>query len=264
MQTVMLGLSAMPSQKRARETASQIQDAGMGGCMVSSSLQLLPPHQHTELSPAARQRAQLEARAAVRQVDTVLEKILDVRVITTRREPSSGGAPQHNLHNHVNLRVSNEFSSMVHHERATTADGDIMFCFMSSSELEPVIVVVLVHGEHGRLVQLTHAHFHLLETALGQFRVRFGLRGETYSYTPLLARTACTWHSRHWHLKMRVPTEMYLRIFPAMQVLGSNHVCKRAVVEPFKRLWEPLMYKFELKGHAPWAQMRPVVLADVH
>jgi hypothetical protein len=148
---------------------------------------------------------------------------------------------------------------MVHHERAQLYDADLMYCFMASSELEPVVVVVLVDGDHGRLVQLTRSHFDLLETALQQFRVRFGLQGETYSYTPLKGRQTCSWHSRHFHLKIRIPTEMYLRVFPAMQVLGNNHACKRGALESYKQLWEPLRYKFELKTQMPWHDMRELL-----
>jgi hypothetical protein len=188
-------------------------------------------------------------------VDKLLEKMLDVRVISTHRNNT--------VHNHVNLRISNEFSTMLHHERAQTVCGDVMFCFMASSELEPVVVVVLLDGDQGRLVKLSMAHFVLLETALNQFRLKFGIKGETYSYTPLRTRLECSWHSRHFHLKIRVPTEMYLRVFPAMQVLGSNHACKRHVLDAYKNMWEPLRYKFELKTQDPWAQVRQVVLQDV-
>jgi hypothetical protein len=263
MEGVILGLAAMPAAKRAR-TANTGATGATGatvatGAMVSSALVLLEPHDTQELSAAARQRAATEARAVVRQVDKVLEKMLDVRIITTQREGI--------LQNHVNLRVAGEFSCMVHHERAKIRDNDIindiMFCFMASSELEPVVVVVLLHGDHGRIVELARRHFDLLEIALQQFRVRFGLQGETYSYTPLQARSTCSWHSRHFHLKIRVPTEMYLRVFPAMQVLGSNHVCKRSVLETYKELWEPLRYKFELKTQMSWQRVREVVLADV-
>lgn len=229
-------------------------------CMVSSALRLVGAFENEELSPAARQRAQEEARAAVRRVDKLLEKILDVRIITTRRETSTGIV----LHNHVNLRVAHEFSSMVHHERAAVpGHGEVMFCFMTSCELEPVVVLVVLEGDSGRLVKITRPHFDLLETALRQFCLRFKLQGETYSYTPLTARLACSWHSRHFHLKIRIPTEMYLRIFPAMQVLGDNHACKRSMLELYKNMWEPIQYKFQLKAQQPWESIREEVLSDL-
>ena len=240
----MLGLAAMPAPKRAR-----------AGGMVSGALKLLEPHDTAELSAADRQRAATEARSVVRVQDKILEKMLDVRIITIQREGR--------LENHVNLRVANEYLCMVHHERARVQDADLMFCFMASCELEPVVVLVVLHENLGRLVELSQQQFAVLETALRQFRVRFGLEGELYSYTPLQTRSSCSWHSRHFHLKIRVPTEMYLRIFPAMQVLGSNHVCKSAVVESYKRLWEPLLYKFELKTQSLWTAVRESVLADV-
>jgi hypothetical protein len=251
MEAVILGLAAMPTAMPAAKRARPAEN----GSMVSSTLELLEPHKTNELSTADRQRATSEARAVVRKVDRVLEKMLDVRIITTQREGS--------IQNHVNLRVASEFSCMVHHERAQIDDADLMYCFMASSELEPVVVVVLLDGDHGRLVQLTRSHFDLLETALQQCRVRFGLKGETYSYTALEARQTCSWHSRHFHLKIRVPTEMYLRVFPAMQVVGNNHACKRHVLESFKQVWEPLRFKFELKTRMPWHNMRELVLANV-
>jgi len=153
----------MPAAKRARPADN--------GSMVSSTLEVLEPYQTNELSTSDRQCATSEARAVVQKLDKVLEKMLDVRIITTKREGC--------FHNHVNLRVASEFSCMVHHERALMHNAsDIMFCFMASSELEPVVVVVLLDGDHGRLVHLTRGHFDFLGTALQQFRVRFGLVGE--------------------------------------------------------------------------------------
>lgn len=251
MEEAMLGLSSMPAAaKRRRTTADGATDAEM----VSSSLVLIKPHDTEDLSAVARQRAVAEARTIVRTVDKVLEKMLDVRVISTHRNGQ--------IHNHVNLRVASEFSTMVHHERAQTVFGDVMFCFMASNELEPVIVVVLLHGDQGRVVNLEMAHFVLLETALNQFRVKFGIKGETYSYTPLQARLECSWHSRHFHLKIRVPTEMYLRVFPAMQVLGSNHACKRHVLDDYKKIWEPIKYKFSVKTQESWEDIKQVVRLD--
>lgn len=266
----MLGLAAMPASMPARKRmrsgnilsrseeamlCGAAASAAHSGRIVSSSLKLMAPYKTAELTAAEKQRAASDARCVVRGIDKVLEKMLDVRVISTQRDGL--------IENHVNLRVANEYSCMVHHERALVGDADMMFCFMASSELEPVVVVVALHGDHGRLVQLSQEQFAVLEIALQQFRLKFGLEGELYSYTPLETRLSCSWHSRHFHLKIRVPTEMYLRIFPPMQVLGSNHVCKRAIVDTYKKLWEPLLYKFELKTQLTWTAVRDSVQVDL-
>jgi len=250
MEGVLLGLAAMPTVPAAKRAR-----AADNGSIVSSTLEFVDLFKTNQLSAADRQRAASEARAVVRKKDKLLEKILDVRIITTQKEGI--------MHNHVNLRVSNEYSTMVYHERALIGSSDIMFCFMASYELEPVVVVVVLDAELGRLVRLTQRHFDLMEIALEQFRVKFGLQSETYSYTPFETREVCSSHSRHFHLKIRVPTEMYLRVFPAMQVLGNNHACKRGALDSFKKAWEPLRYKFELKTQKPWHLIRGQVLADV-
>ena len=224
-----MGLAAMPTARAAKRPRAVDNDS-----VVSSTLEFVGLFKTNQLSSADRQRAACEARAIVRQKDKLLEKILDVRIITTQKEGI--------MQNHVNLRVSNEYSTMVHHERALIDSSDIMFCFMASYELEPVVVVVVLDAELGRLVRLTQKHFDLREVALQQFRKKFGLQAETYSYTPFETREQCSSHSRHFHLKIRVPTEMYLRVFPAMQVLGNNHACKRDALDSFKTAWEPLRY----------------------
>jgi hypothetical protein len=149
---------------------------------------------------------------------------------------------------------------MVHHERAgSTARGAVMFCFMASNQMEPIVVVVVVDPELGRLVDITEAQLLQLEVALDQFRKRFQLEGETYAYTGAAERLRGSLHSQHFHLKIRIPTEMYLQIFPAMRVLAP----KRHVLEPWKRLWEPLAYKFERQPTAPWPSVRLLVRADI-
>jgi hypothetical protein len=262
MQAAITGLAAMPAArmpaaKRAKFGSLPVNDVKVASNhnLVSDTLEVLEPYASTELSNADRQRAASEARDVVRNHDKLLEKMLDVRIITTQKDSC--------LQNHVNLRIAGEFASMIYHERAQVENTDIMFCFMASCELEPVVVVVLVEANFGRLVQLTLEHFKMLEIALQQFRVRFGLQGETYSYTTLEARSTCSWHSRHFHLKIRVPSEMYLRIFPAMQLLGNNLACKRGILDTYKQMWEPLRYKFELKTQKPWHDIRGLVLADV-
>jgi hypothetical protein len=223
---------------------------------VSQQLQFLPPYDTCALSPAARRCASEQARAIVRAEDPLLEQLMQVRAITTRRQTDGVTV----LENHVNMRFSQDYCTMVHHERAVLpARGAVMFCFMASNQLEPIVVVVVVHPELGRLVDISEAQLLQLEVALDQFRKRFQLEGETYAYTGVDERLRGSLHSQHFHLKIRIPTEMYLQIFPAMRVLAP----KRHMLEPCKRLWEPLAYKFERQPTAPWPAVRRLLRADI-
>ena len=189
----------------------------------------------------------------------MLAQILDVRIITTRRVEAGAET----LSNHVNLRVHASFATMLHHERALDGDEELMFCFMASEQLEPLVVVVAVHARLGKLETLSLQQLQLLEAAIKQFKCRFRLDGESYAYTCLKERLGASCHSRHFHLKIRIPTEMYLRVFPAMQVLGGNLACKRNVLNPFKERWEPLAYKFSAQSMFPWDLTRLLVLSDI-
>ena len=79
---------------------------------VSPELQLLPPHNSTALTPAARHLAQEQACAVVRAEDPLLEQLLEVRIITTHRPAEASP-----LSNHVSLRIAKEYGTMVYHER---------------------------------------------------------------------------------------------------------------------------------------------------
>lgn len=258
--TGMSGLSTGPVLKK-RKCPPPIQTgAPPAGQFVSHDLQILPAFRHSEMCVKTRQCAHAQACAIVRAVDPLLEQILDVRIITTRR--TTGGAVQ--LSNHVNLRVHNDFTTMIYHERALVAAEHLMFCFMVSSQLEPLVVVVAVHAQLGKLETLTPPQLQALEVAMDQFKKCHRLAGEVYGYTGLKdRRAAVSCHSRHFHLKIRIPTEMYLKSFPAMQVLGANVACKRNVLNQFKQHWEPLAHKFSTETLFPWDLTRLLILSDM-
>jgi hypothetical protein len=223
--------------------------------LVSDALQLTPAFRHTELTPTGRRAAAAQAAAIVRAADPLLAQVLDFRVVTTRRGSTDT--------NHVNIRVAPQYTTMLHHERARAENNnEIMFCFVASEQLEPIVIVLVVHQDFGRIERLEQAHVPLLETAIQQFKTRFGLKDETYAYTCLKDRRAGFFHSRHFHLKIRIPTEMYLRVFPAAQVLGCNHACLKSLLEPFKHRWEPLSYRFMTQTLVPWSIVRLLILSD--
>jgi diadenosine tetraphosphate (Ap4A) HIT family hydrolase len=230
--------------------------------LVSDALQLLPAFRHTELTAAGRRAAQAQAVSIVQAQDALLAHILDVRIVSIHRSNGGGDA----LTNHVNLRIAAPYATMLHHERAreSSSADELLFCFMASEQLQPIVVLVVVHAKHGRLELLKPEHMPMLETAIQQFKTRFGLQNESYAYTCLTdRRAASSVHSKHFHLKIRIPTEMYLRVFPAVQTIGSNHACLRKVLEPLKQLWEPLAYGFQTQELMPWTIARLLMLADV-
>ena len=130
---------------------------------VSPQLQLLPPFDAAPLDPAARRAAHEQACAVLRAEDALLEKLQEVRIITTHR-----AAPKTALRNHVNIRFSPEYCTMVHHERAGVTPADsVMFCFMASNQLEPILVAVVVPHDLGRLHNITDVQLQQLEVAVG-------------------------------------------------------------------------------------------------
>lgn len=235
--------------------------------IVSDALQFLPDFRNTELTASGRRIAAAQAAAIVRASDPLLEKLLEIRVITVHRMSTStspgGRTSSASQTNHINLRVAQQYTTMLHHERARLQnDEEVMFCFLASDQLEPIVIVVVIHQNLGRIEKLEQEHVFLLETAINQFKIRFGLKDETYSYTCLKDRRISNVHSRHFHLKIRIPTEMYLRVFPGAQILGNNLACRKSLLSPFMQRWEPLGYKFQLQDLVPWSIVRLLILSD--
>lgn len=224
--------------------------------LVNDALQLTSEFRHSELLPAGRRAAAEQAAMIVRDADPLLAQLLDFRVVTVRRGSTHT--------NHINIRVASQYTTMIHHERARVGnDDEIMFCFLASEQLEPIVIVVVIHKDFGRIERLEEQHVPLLQVAIDQFKHRFGLKDETYAYTCLEDRRASnSCHSRHFHLKIRIPTEMYLRVYPAAQVLGANHACQKSILEPFKQRWEPLNYRFTTQLLVPWSIVRLLILSD--
>jgi hypothetical protein len=81
-QSIAEALAAAAPQRASKPPATQY---------VSPQLQFLPPHDSCALSPAARRCASEQARAIVRAEDPLLEQLLQVRAITTRRQSHGHG-----------------------------------------------------------------------------------------------------------------------------------------------------------------------------
>ncbi len=112
-----------------------------------------------------------------------------------------------------NLRVKAEYSTLIFQQRI----HGVFYCFLLSDKLEPFVIIIALHPQHGRLARLAPAQVADLREAIRHFKDRFGINDETYSYTQEEARVAAgaggvavqnKAHSSHFHLKMRIATAM--------------------------------------------------------
>jgi len=136
-----------------------------------------------------------------------------------------------------------------------------MFCFMASDQLEPMIIAVVVHAESGRVEDLTLEQLQNLEGAIRQLKSNHTLQNESYAYTPSEQRSRCQHsrqHSRHFHLKIRIPDEMYMKCFPLVRVLEPT----RGALQQLVGSCEPMAYKFAKQPTKPWDEVREMILKD--
>ena len=217
---------------------------------VSEHLEIVPAWKHVPLKGAARVSAAEQAIHILQTQDALAVHLLDVRVVSTYDTNRALVA------NHINVRCKPEFTTLLHHERGQ----EVLYCFMASEQLEPIVIVTAIHASKGKLSVLTLEYLQELEVAIAQFKTRFGLNGESYAYTAFEARQALQQHSQHFHLKIRIPSAMYLQVFPMMQVLGRT----RPEVQQIAAKFEPFNFKFNSQHTQPWLAAKDLILQDVY
>jgi hypothetical protein len=236
-------LSTEPPPKRQKTESTAVQ-------YVSPSLQLHAPFSTTPMGQQARALAGEQAALILRGQDPFLPHLMDVRVVSTFDENGNFQG------NHVNIRSKPAFTNMIHHERSQNS----MFCFMASDQLEPMLIAVVVHVDSGRVHDLTLEQLEHLEVAIRQLKSAHGFLNESYAYTPSEQRSRFQQHSRHFHLKIRIPTQMYMQCFPFVRVLGLT----RNALQQMQRTFEPLEYKFAKQETKPWDEVREMILKDAY
>ena len=143
--------------------------------------------------------------------------------------------------------------------------GGVFYEFHLSDKMEPYAIACVLHPDRGPLTRLTRAQVADLAEALAQLRVRLGLQGETYHYTPLAEREAteafvrgggaavrAKAHSRDFHLKIRVPTALCTTTIVALQLVDFAAVRTRI---------EPVQYQYA-RETLDWDQVHALLLAD--
>lgn len=229
--------------------------------LINSDLTFEKDHLFRSLTSDERRDAAKIARSYIATKDCLFSHLVDINVISILNSNNT-------LENKIVLRCRPDYVSMIYHERALpiAVDGKVssasecMFCFMLSEKFEPVVTIVVVDASQGKLHQITESHVDQLEIALGQFRASFGISGEMFSYTSEIERNTNTLHSRHWHLRMRIPSEMYMKFFPCIQVLGRS----RKALNEYVTQWEPLSHNFALNELTMWFETKQAILRDIY
>lgn len=211
---------------------------------VSERVQLDPELVTKKLTQQEKEIIERDTRDRLKQIDPILDQILDVKIVTNQRK------------NFINLRVRQDYATLLFHHKA----GDIYFCFFLSDKLEPFIIITAVHPIYGKLGQITRTHFEELKAAIHLFKQKYGIEGESYHYTPMDERKetdnfvasggtsmSSKSHSSHWHLKMRIGTNMYKDRFPILQLFNFDSL--RTKLEPVE-----YNYKRETCSHEKMLQ----------
>ena len=98
-----------------------------------------------------------------------------------------------------------------------------------------------------------------LQTTLNNFKTKYNLSGERFAYTPIKYRVKNKLHSKHFHVKIRIPTEMYLQVFPSIRMLAAS----RSDVQMKLFELEPLEYAFSRQPTLQWHEVRQQIYDDI-
>jgi hypothetical protein len=230
---------------------------------MTARLDFTAEYLHSNLSTQQKDHAIREAKEIFCDLNALMSHLVDIRIISLRSDTI-----RNVVTNVVSVRVRPDFATMLYYEEfqdllATDAmqlkEPNLLFAFMISTQLEPIVTIVAVHTNCGKLINLHASHFSRLQTAIQNFKQKFGLQDELYAYTPYVERQTKSWHSKHWHLKMRIPTDMLLRYFPSSSILIKN----RTTLDNIKKCLEPINYNFELQPMTHWKEIENDVFNDL-
>ena len=204
---------------------------------VSRQLKMIPPYDSTILTIQQRKEAVMQARQILQEIDSFWIHVYEIRVITVYDDEGADQKPK----NCINLRTKPDFVSMIYHERiGTCPEDEVVFCFMASDQLEPIITVVVLNAEQGKLVEISRTQVDWLQDTLNNFKSKYGLSGERFAYTPIKYRVKSKMHSKHFHVKIRIPTDMYIEVFPSFRMLAGS----RSDLQMRLFQLEPIEYAF--------------------
>lgn len=228
--------------------------------IIQSDLTFHNSYLSRSLTVDERRDAAKTARAFIAAKDCLFSQLVDVHVISIITQNNT-------YENKIVLRCRPDYVSMIYHEHAlpipvdgnTESPSPCLFCFMLSDKFEPVVTIVVLDAYDGKLQRITESHLDQLEVAVGQFRKCFGISGEIFSYTSEVDRVNNALHSGHWHLRMRIPTDMFIKFFPCVQVLSRS----RKGFDKYVTQWEPLSHNFALDKFSSWIEVKQAILRDI-
>lgn len=173
-----------------------------------------PIDRETEFQIKAQIRSKLFAQ------NPVLGTMTDVKIVANQRR------------NFVNIRVKQEYQTLLYYEEF---ESDY-FCFFLSDKFEPFAIITVVSGSTGeRLVSITSKQVAFLFQAIGRFKDKYGIQGESYHYTGVEERlethtgtnigTNMRSHSKNFHVKMRISKGMLQERMPINRLLKVESLC---------------------------------------
>jgi len=146
--------------------------------------------------------------------------------------------------NFINIRVMRDYQTLLYFEEYETD----YFCFFLSDKFEPFMIITVVSGTTGeRLVTISNRQVTFLFQAIGRFKEKYGIQGESYHYTGVDERLEThsggtnvhmLSHSKNFHVKMRISKGMLQERMPINRLLKVEKLCVD---------FEPIQYAFTRK-----------------
>jgi hypothetical protein len=146
--------------------------------------------------------------------------------------------------NFINVRVLRDYQTLLYFEEY---EADY-FCFFLSDKFEPFMIITVVSGKTGeRLVTISSQQVTFLFQAIGRFKEKYGIQGESYHYTSMDERLEThagagsmhmKSHSKNFHVKMRISKGMLQERMPINRLLKVEKLCVEL---------EPIQYAFTRK-----------------
>jgi len=209
--------------QRTRATAQEYVDDRL---QLVNGWDTRPIDRETEMQIKAQIKGKLFAQSPV------LASMTEIKIVVNSRR------------NFINVRVHRDYQTLLYFEEF---EGDY-FCFFLSDKFEPFMIITVVSGTTGeRLVNISARHVTFLFQAIGRFKEKYGIQGESYHYTGIEERLEThagggnvhtKSHSKNFHVKMRISKGMLQERMPINRLLKVEKLCLEL---------EPIKYAFTRK-----------------
>lgn len=211
--------------------------------MITDRMVLKDKYAHGNIDKA---RCAQECKELIYTLDKFSSHIIVTRIV------QDGGK------NYINCSIHIDYHTMIYQEKINNCH----YCFMLSTRVECVVVVVVVCLELGKLEHITLEQVRDLNKAVSSFKDKYKLEDEMYNYTKLNTRRIDTYNNKNNPSNKAHSAHFHLKIFLSKPLTNCHLITMDLLNMTQLRTLEPIDYSFR-SSRMTWANAINSIMQDI-